>query len=200
MAEKEEKKQQEARQDAKQEAKQELPSAGGGMGIFLWVLILAIVVAGTMGGFALSQLWGGPGGNQTEATKASGADAQQEAALDKFLTQNKDAGKTWLYDKIEPVVANLDEPGVTRYIRVTVTLEMSALMDETKGTAFLEEKQSLLRDWMTTYFAGLSLEDVRGSRNLTRLKNEVLGYFNELLFGQEKGYVQRVLFKEFAVQ
>jgi hypothetical protein len=53
---------------------------------------------------------------------------------------------------------------------------------------------------MTTYFAGLSLEDVRGSRNLTRIKEEVQDQFNNILFPNTRPYIQRVLFKEFAIQ
>jgi flagellar basal body-associated protein FliL len=58
----------------------------------------------------------------------------------------------------------------------------------------------LLRDWLTTYFAGLSLEDVRGSRNLNRIKRDVQDQFNELLFPGTKPFVRQVLFREFAVQ
>jgi len=53
---------------------------------------------------------------------------------------------------------------------------------------------------MTTYLAGLSLEDVRGTRNLTRIKKEVLDEFNRILFNEGKPFIERALFKEFAVQ
>ena len=77
---------------------------------------------------------------------------------------------------------------------------MSSSMDVTQGTAFLDEKKLLLRDWLTTYFAGLSLEEVRGSRSLSRIKKEIQDQYNQILFGSGQGYVDRVLFKEFAVQ
>jgi flagellar basal body-associated protein FliL len=97
-------------------------------------------------------------------------------------------------------VANLDEPGVTRYVRVSIILELSSQLDSINGETFLEEKKIILQDWMTTYLAGLSLEDVRGSRSLNRIKREVVDQFNQLLFGPDKAYVEKVLFKEFAVQ
>jgi flagellar basal body-associated protein FliL len=65
---------------------------------------------------------------------------------------------------------------------------------------FLDEKKVILQDWLTTYLAGLSLENVRGTKNLTRIKNEIRDQFNRLLFESEKPYVERILIKEFAVQ
>jgi len=97
-------------------------------------------------------------------------------------------------------VCNLDEPGVTRYVRVTISLEMRPEMDRTKGEPYLEERKLILRDWLTTYFAGLSLEDVRGSRNLEKIKRQIQEQFNEMLFPNSRPYIQRVLFREFAVQ
>ena len=89
---------------------------------------------------------------------------------------------------------------MTRYVRVTVTLEMSSKLDRGKGEKYLEERNLILRDWLTTYFAGLSLEDVRGTRNLEKIKRQVQDQFNEILFPDGIPYVQRILFKEFAVQ
>ena len=89
---------------------------------------------------------------------------------------------------------------MTRYVRVVVSLEMSPEMDREKGEGYLEERKLALRDWLTTYFAGLSLEDVRGTRNLEKIKRQIQDQFNEILFPNGKPYVQRILFKEFAVQ
>ena len=158
----------------------------------------AVIVGGTTGGFALSQLLGGTD-TVCPAAETNGADTKKEN-FDDFLSKNAAAQSTWLYDKMDPIVANLDEPGVTRYVRASVTLEMSPEMDRIKGETFLEERKMILRDWLTTYFAGLSLEDVRGSRSLEKIKRQVQDQFNEILFSNGKPYVQRILFREFAVQ
>jgi flagellar basal body-associated protein FliL len=165
---------------------------------FLWAMLGAIIVGGTTGGFALSQLLGGTD-PVCPAAEAKGPDAEKEN-FDDFLSKNAAAQVSWLYDKMDPIVANLDEPGVTRYVRAGVTLEMSPEMDRTKGESYLEERKMILRDWLTTYFAGLSLEDVRGTRNLEKIKRQIQDQFNEILFANGKPYVQRILFREFAVQ
>ena len=132
------------------------------------------------------------------AKKASSGHGAKKADAGNSVSQTLEG--SWIYEKMDPIVANLDEPGVSRFVRVTVILEMNKNIDIDGGMAFLDEKKIVLQDWMTTYLAGLSLEDVRGSRNLTRIKQEVLEHFNQILFDQGKPYIDRVLFKEFAVQ
>ncbi len=183
------------RQQDKQTEQGKDPAGGKKMGIFIWLILGAVVAAGATGGFALSQLLGG---QPAPADTAEPAEPEKDEI---FTPAAATPGqKSWPYDKLDPIVANLDEPGVSRFVRVSVILEISPQMDPVKGPEFLDEKKVLLQDWMTTYFAGLSLEDVRGSRSLTRIKREIQDQINQLLFGNEKPYVQRVLFKEFAVQ
>ncbi len=172
---------------------------GGGLGLFTWLILGAVVVAGATGGFALSQLMGGQDTADSNARQAAEEDAAR--SFDALLANQSAVGATpWIYDGMEPVLANLDEPGVTRYVRVSISLEISPEMDPIKGKEYLDQRVMLLRDWLTTYFAGLSLEDVRGSRNLNRIKREVNDQFNMLLFPNSKPFVRQILFREFAVQ
>jgi flagellar basal body-associated protein FliL len=110
-----------------------------------------------------------------------------------------DSQKTWYYH-LEPVVANLDVPDVTRYVRVSLTLEISPEVSEKKGVAFIDERKPILTNWLTIYLSSLSLEDIRGDRNLKRIQSQVLDTFNEKLFPNSKPQIKCVLFKEFAVQ
>lgn len=181
----------------KEETKPQEPAAKKGSGLIYMALFAAVLIAGGTGGFALSQL---VGGQDPEEITMSPAEAESKKDAENALLAAQKGQSSWSYDKLEPVLANLDEPGVTRYVRVTVTLEMSPDMDALKGEEFLTSRQMVLRDWMTTYFAGLSLEDCRGTRNLARIKKEVVENFNKILFPGSRPFVQNVLFKEFAVQ
>ena len=58
----------------------------------------------------------------------------------------------------------------------------------------------ILTNWLTIYLASLSLEDIRGDRNLKRIQIQILDAFNEQLFPNQKPKIKRVLFKEFAIQ
>jgi flagellar protein FliL len=186
------------KENVKKEADKTSGASSGGMGMFTWILLGAVVLAGATGGFALSQLMGGQEEPADRTTKPAEVDSRK--AFAELLSQQNSGAAPWIYDTLEPVLANLDEPGVTRYVRVTISLEISPEMDSEKGKAFLDQRTMVLRDWLTTYFAGLSLEDVRGSRNLNRIKRDVQDQFNELLFPGTKPFIRQVLFREFAVQ
>jgi len=110
-----------------------------------------------------------------------------------------DSQEGWYYD-LEPVTANLDEPGVTRYVRAALTFEINSEVDQEKGLAFLKEKKPLLTNWLTIYLASLSLDDIRGERNLKSIQSQVLDAFNEKLFPDSKPEIKRILFKEFTIQ
>ena len=171
---------------------------GPSFGMVTWLILVGIVLAGATGGFALSMLLAG--GGQSADVKAN-VEAMEEAEPTKeFESMIADrGGKKWQYD-LETVIANLDEPGVTRYLRATITIELSNEMDERKGLPFMDSMALELRDWLTTYFAGLSLERIRGTRNLSRIKKEIRDHFNVILFPETKPFVEGIFLKDFAVQ
>ncbi len=201
----EEKKEEAPKEEApKEEAPKEKATAGKsgddgpGFGLVTWLILGGIVLAGATGGFALSMLLAG-GGQSANATANVMAVEDAEPVKDFESMISEQGGQKWSYD-LDTVVANLDEPGVTRYLRATITLQLSAEMDEEQGEEFLDGKTLELRDWLTTYFAGLSLERIRGTRNLSRIKKEIMDHFNEILFPESKPFVKGIFLKDFAVQ
>lgn len=168
------------------------------IGRLLPKIILAVVLLFFAGaGFTLSRLFVGSRTSQT-----SGASEQNQSDQVENLKAEgsaDDAQKTWYYH-LEPVVANLNVADVTRYVRASLTLEVSSEVDEKKGTAFFDEKKPILTNWLTVYLASLGLDDIRGDSNLKRIQSQVLDAFNEKLFPDSKPKIKHILFKEFAVQ
>lgn len=163
-----------------------------------WIIMAVVVVFCAGAGFGLSRLLAGPDTAQT-AEPAQEDEPTQAEDLKADVDSAAETQKSWYYP-LEPVVANLDEPGVTRYVRATLMLEISPEVDQKKGIAFIEEKKPLLTNWLTIYLAGLGLEDIRGNRNLKRIQLQILDAFNERLFHDAKPGVKKILFKEFAIQ
>lgn len=161
-----------------------------------WVILGVIVVVFGGTGFGLGRLFASSG-----TDKSSDSSQQNQPAKAEDLTAEGQAAaqKIWYYD-LEPVVANLDEPSVTRYVRAVLTLEMNPQMDEKKGRSFLDEKKPILTNWMAIYLASLSIEDIRGEKNLKSIQSQILDVFNEKLFPSSKPQIKQVLFKEFAIQ
>jgi flagellar basal body-associated protein FliL len=165
-----------------------------------WIIAASIVVAGILGGFALAQLLG-PSGPPKLAEAGEVTDTKDtKKTWDQLVTENAENKKAWYYDQLEPIIGNLDEPGITRHVRATIVLEISSEMDQEKGYLFLQDKKVVISDFLSTYFAGLSLERVRGSRNRTRIKNEIKEHLNDLLFPDSKPFISNVLTQDFSVQ
>jgi len=165
--------------------------------LIIIIIIVAIICAGA--GFGLGRLFGSPSTAETaQSAKDKSTEPVDLTANTLDLTDGKSKG-SWYYH-LDPVVANLNEPSVTRYVRVTIIMELDAQIDKKKGTAFLEEKKPLLTNLLTIYLASLSLEEIRGDKSLKRIQSQLVDNFNEKLFPDAKPQVKRILFKEFAVQ
>ena len=186
-----------------QEEQQGEPKAESGgkkasRGRFLpWVIIAVVVVLFAGAGFGLGRLFAGFGTTET----AGSSEQDQSVKVEDLTVAGSATGsqKTWYYH-LDPVVSNLNVTNVTRYVRASLILEISSGMDGKKGAVFLDEKKPILTNWLTIYLASLSLEDIRGDRNLKRIQSQVLDAFNEKLFPDSKPQIKNVLFKEFAVQ
>jgi flagellar basal body-associated protein FliL len=199
MADADETKTEEKQEDTKAESTDEKSSSPSKLAKFLpWIIMAVVVVLCAGAGLGLGRLFAGSGTPQAAESSQQVKPAQAEA--DNPNLTGGDSQKTWYYE-LEPVVANLDVPGITRYVRAAITLEISAEMDKQKYTAFLdEEKKPTLTSWLTIYLASLTLEDIRGDRNLRRIQSEILDTFNEKLFPDAKPQIKQILFKEFAIQ
>jgi flagellar basal body-associated protein FliL len=173
---------------------------GKGGSIVPWIIIAAVVVVTAVAGLVLGRLLAGAKPQAAAAAPAAPATNQPPAAEqlkpDKPGSAKEDA---WYFD-LEPVVANLDEPGATRYVRASLTLEMSPEISSEKGTTFLQQKKPLLTNLLTIYLAGLNIEATRGDKNLKRIQTDICDAFNEHLFPNNKPLIKRILIKEFAVQ
>jgi len=171
-----------------------------GRRILPWIIMSVVVVLCGSAGFVLSQFLGGSQMPETAEQSQEDEPTQGEyLEVDEADGLAADSQKGWFYD-LEPVVANLNEPGAARYVRAALTLELSFEVSKEKGLVFLEEKKPLLTSWLTVYLASLRLEDIRGDKNLKRIQSQILDAFNEELFPDSKPHIKHILFKEFAIQ
>ena len=180
--------------DIKNKEESTEPKKKGG-GLVTWAIVAVTVVLFSGAGFVLGRLFSGPkGADESDPLLQASTTTDQPPDLESSGQQ-----KNWYYD-MDPVIANLNEPSVSRYVRVTLVLELSSEVDQTKGVGFIDEKKPILKNWLTIYLAGQSLEDIRGDRNLRRIQSQILDTFNEKLFPDSRPRIKQILFKEFAVQ
>ncbi|RKY09534.1 MAG: hypothetical protein DRP65_07720 [Planctomycetota bacterium] len=167
-----------------------------GSGFLAWIIMAVVILLFAGAGFGVGRLLAG---SKKPAEAVPSQQDESTVATEAVDLSSAEPTKTWYYP-MEPVVANLNEPSVTRYVRATLVLEMSGEVDQAKGTTFIDEKKPLLTNWLTIFLAGQTIEDIRGDRNLRRVQSQILDTFNEKLFPDARPQIKQILFKEFAIQ
>lgn len=162
--------------------------------ILPWLIPTGVVVVFAAGGFLVGRAFGTRG----HAGTAAGAEAAP-APVETMPPLKAEASENWYYD-LDPLVVNLNEPGVTRYVRIGLTLEVSSTMDEKDGRPFLDQKKPHVKHWLTLFLANQTIEDTRGEKNLTRMKTQICDTLNANLFPGTKPRIKGILYREFAIQ
>jgi len=182
-------------QEDSEPVKKDVKTSRGGM--LQWIIMAVVVVIFAGAGFGLGRLFAG--GSTPKTAEPSQEDQPTLTENPKANDSTTDSQEGWIYG-LEPVVACLDEPGVTRYIRASLRLEISSELDQKQGTALLEEKKPILVNWLSIYLASLKIDDIRGERNQKHIQLQILDAFNEKLFPDAKPQIRKILFKEFVAQ
>jgi flagellar FliL protein len=94
--------------------------------------------------------------------------------------------------ELPPFVVNLDEPGTSRYLKVTLQLELFPGADHA-----LEKSKQLLRDTILSHLSGLRIKDTLGAEAKERIRTELMGRISKMI-GNDK--VRRMFFQDFVVQ
>jgi len=178
------------------EAKENPAPRGGKKGLVWLVILIGVVAVSAGGGFGVGTiLRGGPDAAQADSLPAeptAGGSTDPAGGI---------SHEELTYYEFEPITANADERGLTRYIRATIILAIKSEVEKkVSATALLEKKKPELKNWLTIFLASRTLEEVRGAQNLNRLRREIRDSFNEQLWPDRAPVVENVLFKDFAVQ
>lgn len=196
MAKKEDKKKKNPEEGKKAE-KSEKKSLIGRLLPIVIIIVVAGICAGA--GFSLGRLLAGESPpNPADPNSVSNV---PEQTTDIQTTGNPEDGSedVWYYD-FEPVVVNLNEPSVARYISLSITLQINSELSEKNGNDLMDKEKPILTDWLTVYLAGLGIEDIRGDKNLKSIQSQIMNAFNDKLFPDSKAHIKKVLFRNFAVQ
>jgi flagellar basal body-associated protein FliL len=172
------------------------PSRGAGGKIMPWLIPAVTVLVCAGAGLFTGRIFGTRGPAQTTSAAEHAAPAEKGHGKSK---PRAESSEPWFYD-IEPIVANLNEPGVTRYVRVALTLEVGNGMEPADGKEFLDLKKPLLKHWLTLYLSNQTLEGIRGEKNLRQVQTQITDALNQGLFPDSKPQIVGVLFKELSIQ
>jgi flagellar protein FliL len=93
---------------------------------------------------------------------------------------------------LDPFVVNLDEPGTSRYVKVTLEMELKPGAGDVIGKG-----KQLIRDAILSYLSGLKVKDTLGAEAKDKIREDLLDKLTKLL-GPDK--VRRLFFQDFVVQ
>ncbi len=161
------------------EGEEEKPK--GKMGLILAPLL---VIISASAGFAVPMMMGG--GGPKEEPDPNAIEVPDPSGKPAFL-------------EFGEVVANLNDGRMTRYLRLKISLQV----DEAqllKITEIHEKRQVVLRNWLLSLISDKSMDDIRGASGQNRLRQEILGHFNMVMFPDGVDRINDVLFQEFNVQ
>jgi flagellar FliL protein len=94
---------------------------------------------------------------------------------------------------LDPFVVNLDETGQSRYVKVTLQVELVSKDDE----HVLDKSKLAIRDMILSHLSGLKLVDTLGTAAKDKLRTDLMAKL-EAIVGPHK--VRRMFFQEFVVQ
>jgi flagellar FliL protein len=125
--------------------------------------------------------------------KLATATAQPAAEAHEESTPSTSSEVTGPVVALEPFVVNLDEPGQSRYVKVTLQVELVGKDDE----HVLEKSKLAIRDMILSHLSGLKLADTLGAAAKDKLRTDLMAKL-EVIVGPHK--VRRMFFQEFVVQ
>ena len=160
----------------------ETTEAKGGKSSLLVTIGVAVVavLAGVATPFLVTQFSSGA----TSASKKK----QDKAATDAFE-----------FVSFDEVVVNIDEPRLTRYLRLKISLQVYE-SDKLDVEKLVTKKKLILRDWLTSFLGDQGMESIRGASGHNRLRREIKDHFNSVLAPDGNELILGILFEEFNVQ
>ena len=168
------------------------PALGGGGNSIIWLLVLVATVAiCAAGGFYIGQVM------KTAQASEAETGSEDNPALD--VSALPDNSGEYRYYDFEPIIINLDEPRLARYVRATITLAFD-VKQESEVRKQVKKRMPELKNWLAVYLAGRTLDEVRGAQSLNRVRREICEAFNEQIWPQQPPRIHHVLLKGFVVQ
>jgi flagellar FliL protein len=146
--------------------------------IFLVVAVLLVVTLGLAGGFFM--MW----------NKLSALNTQSAAAAQDQQVQTPALGTLFPLDTF---IVNLADQERSRYLRVTMDLELAAPTDAEK----LNQRLPQVRDRILMLLPSKRFADIASMEGKTALRDEIIGKLNGLF---PENVITNIFFSEFVVQ
>jgi flagellar basal body-associated protein FliL len=158
-----------------------------GLSIVNLVLVAAAILVAAVGGLMLSKLM-------------TGQEPEAEEEEQKATPEEAQDVTEYVFLPFDMTVVNLAEARLTRYLSVTLSLQVERESSATLRQVFESDRKAIFKNWLISYLSDKKLEEVKGSASLSELRREILDGFNIILAEHSDERIEAVLFEEFNVQ
>ncbi|GBD35373.1 hypothetical protein HRbin36_00485 [bacterium HR36] len=149
-----------------------------------WVILGVVALAAIAAGFALPWVLSSINTGHAAPTPQPRSSSQEEKTA---------------FVPFGDVVVNLHEERLTRYLRLKIVLEVQE-SEEKQLHEMLNRRKAPLKSWLISYLADRTLDEVRGTVGINRIRREIRDHFNEMLYPDGREVIRQVHFEEFTVQ
>lgn len=154
----------------------------------LIIIVAAVVLAGAGGYFAMSK--SGNKGVAAEEGKSSGSGEAGEGHGNNKEGDKHNAGHVHPLDSF---IVNLSDPNRTRYLKVTIQLEL----DKPEAIEEVKSKTPQVRDALIILLSSKSMEDISSPAGKYQLRDEIIARVKQFV---TKGTIATAYFTDFVVQ
>lgn len=149
--------------------------------LLLLISVLVVLTIGLAGAFFM--MW----------NKLSTLNTQTNLIANAQAAQNQVANSMGPIFSLETFIVNLADESRSRYLRVTMDLELNAKSD----ADMLSDRLPQIRDSILTILPSKRFEDIASIEGKTALRDEIIVKLNDIL---NKNVVSNIFFSEFVVQ
>jgi flagellar FliL protein len=175
----------EAEEQEEQEVKEK---KGKKFPLKLLIIIVSVLVVGVLlafgGFFVYNSMKSEAGDKEAVATAESDVDTEEE----------KGEEKNTFYQSLDTFYVNLGDKGETRYLKITISLELSEKSDK----KYLDKLMPKVKDDILILLSSKTIEEISPAKGKMLLKNQIKTRINLILRPLVK--VVNVYFTEFIVQ
>jgi len=162
--------------------------------------IVALAVLGGGGWYAYTNFLQAPPGEEKPAEKAARAgetpnegEAAQPAASGGAADSEEESPNLGVMYSLDPFIVNLAGSGGKRFLKVTISLELSAPPVHTE----IKQNSQKITDSILVLLSSKTFEDVYSVQGKFRLKDEITTRVNRFL---ALGHIKDAYFTEFIIQ
>lgn len=162
------------------------------------ILIVVFLLITVLGGAGAAYFFlfkgkseGGEGGDHGGGEAK--ADHAPAAAASAAVPATGEKEMVGIINRMDPFIVNLNEVDASRYLKVTVELEVTS----EEVVKELDKRSPQVRDLAVGILSSKSFADIQGADGKFRLKEELMFAINKVLTA---GQVKRIYFTQFVVQ